>query len=477
MSPYNLITIAFYIKEVYTTMTRMLRDIENDAILKWNESIAKNVSAAVGAELDGSFIAANYPAGFNYDVKEQYYNADSLSAFDSLVVQTNNIPGLSGTFSTLYKNVVGNLEYGFSSEDEKLLNQEQTKQAQLVGQIVDAYKASGLDDDPDPYASVMYIIQRIKEVTGTDYLHFDAKTYPQLATLCSLLSKYACAGTFTYKMQNAWSLADDRMNAIIANITSPNGDNGGIKTDSKTYSIGWDKIPEFAQILASLQGDSSISVSMSTDNFTSGSSDLHFESDVKFRMPFNFFFNMSVDHGHSYDLSKYTEAGSGLDVTVTFKGITVLAAVPTQLSNDNAKGWFALDIMKEAAEKSGKDATGYQLHGSEFKPEDLFGTNGQLRRLKTFVISQQPQIDLHFSKFDYSDMQEIFTQGTDVEFKFFGGLIKGTHNNDYTFENYSYNEAEQTLNVSIVPARIGDTGTAGKQTAFVLGGVAEYYGD
>ena len=39
MSPYNLITIAFYIKEVYTTMTRMLRDIENDAILKWNESI------------------------------------------------------------------------------------------------------------------------------------------------------------------------------------------------------------------------------------------------------------------------------------------------------------------------------------------------------------------------------------------------------------------------------------------------------
>lgn len=77
MSPYNLITIAFYIKEVYTPLKRMLRDIENDATLKWNEAIAKNVSAAVGSELDGSFIAANYPAGVNYDVKEQYYNADS----------------------------------------------------------------------------------------------------------------------------------------------------------------------------------------------------------------------------------------------------------------------------------------------------------------------------------------------------------------------------------------------------------------
>lgn len=133
--------------------------------------------------------------------------------------------------------------------------------------------------------------------------------------------------------------------------------------------------------------------------------------------------------------------------------------------------------MQEAAAKTGKDATGYRLHGSEFKPEELFGPDGRLRRLKTFVISQQPQIDLHFSKFNYSDMQEIFTQGTDVEFSFFAGLIKGCHNNDYTFENYNYNEKEQTLDVSIVPARIGDTGAAGKQTAFVLGGVAEYYGD
>ena len=48
---------------------------------EWNKIIKTNIENAIGSKLDGDFVAANYPAGFNYAVKQQYYNADSLSTF------------------------------------------------------------------------------------------------------------------------------------------------------------------------------------------------------------------------------------------------------------------------------------------------------------------------------------------------------------------------------------------------------------
>lgn len=442
---------------------------------EWNKIIKTNIENAIGSKLDGDFVAANYPAGFNYAVKQQYYNADSLSTLDSLVTVTDEIPTLSGVFSSLYNKVIGNLEYGFSSSDLALMNQEETTQGALVGTIINKYKESELDDTPQNYPSILYILKRIKEVTGTDYLKVDPKIYPNLSSLCRSLSEYARLGVYTIKMENAWNVADDKMNAIKNHITSPSESNGGLKTDGNTFNIGWSKLPETAQILSDLKQGSSVSFSLSTDSFDESISTLHFENSVSFKIPFNWLFNMKINHESSYDLSKYARHDSQLSINITFNGITTLGAIPCALAENNDKGWFDLDILNEAAAKSGKDATGYRLHGSEFDPNVLFGKEGQLRRLKTFVISQQPIITLHFSKFDCTEMQEFFQQDTDVSFSIFGGIISGHHNNGYSFTNYHYDAQKQTLDVSITPAPIGDSGSIGKQTAFILGGVAETY--
>lgn len=443
---------------------------------EWNKLIKTNVENALGAKLDGDFIAANYPAGFNYAIKQQFYNEDSLATLNSLVTVTDAVPTLSGSYASLYKNVMGNLEYGFSSDDQKLMNQEETKQAALVGKIIDVYKESGLDDSPEDYPGILYIMQRIKEVTGTDYLRVDIKTYPNLASLCRNLSEYSRIGVNTTKMENAWSQADDKMNAIIKNITSPSEDNGGLKTSGTAFNIGWDKLPETEQLLNSLKQGNTISFSISVDSFSANASSIHFENKVTASVPFNWFFNLKVTNESSYDLSKFAQHDSQLSVSVTYSGLTTLAAIPKPLSDDNGKGWFADYILYEAAVKSGKDSTGYQLHGSEFDPKNLFGNNGKLKRLKTFVLSQQPTITLHFSKFDCTEMQEIFNQKTDIDFSLFGGIISGSHKNSYSFTNYNYNAEKQTLDVSITPTPIGDSGSIGKQTAFVLGGVAETFG-
>lgn len=444
---------------------------------EWNKIIKTNVETALGQRLDGDFIAVNHPGGFPYAVKQQYYNADSLSTLNSLVVIADEIPSLSGSYSTLYRNVIDNLEYAFSSEDQALMNQEETKHSSLVGTIINEYKSSELDKNPEDYPTIMYILQRIKEVTGSDYLHVNFRDYPSLSGLCKELSEYSRLGVYTNKMQNAWDKAYDRMQAISNNIISPSATNGGIKTDGNTYSIGWDKLPETQQILADLQNGSTIAFSFSSTEISESSSNLHFESGVTAHVPFSWLFNITVNHEHEYDLSKFARHNSELSVAVTFKGITTLSAAPTLLTEDNVKGWFAYDILNEAAFKSGKDATGYKLHGSRYNPLTLFGSNGQLRRLKTFVISQQPEIKMSFSHFDCSEMEQIFTQSTDVEFSLFGGLVHGTHNNDYTFTDYHFNQDQQTLTVSIVPAPIGESGSIAKQTAYILGGVAESYGN
>lgn len=443
---------------------------------EWNNIIKTNVSNALGAKLDGQFTAVNYPAGFNYAMKQQYYNADSLSALNSLIGITDDIPSFSSPFSSLYLDVINNLEYGFSSEDESKMHQEETAQAALVDTIIDKYKESGLDDNPEDYPSILYIIKRIKEVTGTDYLHVDVKEYPMFSSLCHDLSEYARLGVYTAKLENAWNDADNRMHAIADHITAPSDSNGGLKIDSSHFSIGWNQIPETEQLLKSLQEGSTISFSFSVNDFHDESSSLHFTSGIISHLPFSWIFNMTIDHEHEYDLSTFAREQSELTFTVTYKGISILGAVPMPLSDNNERGWFASDILDDTALKSGKDTTGYKLHGGKYDAKTLFGQNGQLKRLKTFVLSQQPEITLSFSKFECSEMQKIFTQSTDISFHILGGLIRGEHNNDYSFSEYHYNEQEQTLTVKIIPAPIGTSGSIGKQTAYVLGGVIETYG-
>ena len=147
-----------------------------------------------------------------------------------------------------------------------------------------------------------------------------------------------------------------------------------------------------------------------------------------------------------------------------------MPAVPQPLSDDNKTGWFASDVLEEAAVNSGRDETGYRLNGGEFDPDELFGEGGSLRRIKTFVISQRPAITLSFTNFDFSEIEEDFKQGTDVTFKLLGGLISGTHDNDYSFSDYSYNEETRQTTIKIVPGPITGSGASSKQTAFVLGG-------
>lgn len=444
---------------------------------EWNESIRNAVESAMGLMLDGKFTPVPCSAGFPVATKQQFYNKAFLNTLDTRIETEDGLEVLKGSFSGYYKKVIHALKYDVSSADKALINQEETAQKGLIGQIIDAYNQIGLDEKPDEYITVREIIKRVQEVTGKDYLSVDIKEYPEFGNLCSLLSQFAQRAVNYNKLSSAWSLAEIRKGAIVDHIENPDVANGGLKTNSSDVNIGWESIPETGQLLAGLKASKSIEISMVANQFAQNSSDLHFESDVTARIPFNWFLNLKVNNEHEYDLLKFAGSDASMEMKVKFNGVTEVAAVPMNISEDNAKGWFDDMILQEAAEKSGKDATGYQLNGSEFDREEVFGSKGKLRRLRTFVISQHPEITLSFTHFQREGMEEFFKQNTDISFNILGSLLGGgTHNNDYSSHDYSYQESEDKVTVTFSPVPIGDTGSLEKQTAYVLGGVVECYG-
>lgn len=89
----------------------------------------------------------------------------------------------------------------------------------------------------------------------------------------------------------------------------------------------------------------------------------------------------------------WPQKASRVEMTFAYPGITTVPMLPAAMGADKT-GWYDLGILREIAQKTGRDTTGYRLHGTEFTVEELFGPNGTLAYLKTLVISQAPTITL-----------------------------------------------------------------------------------
>ncbi len=444
------------------------------SVKEWNEILSTEVENALGSQLDGKFTAANYTAGFNYVVRPKNYNIDSLKALDTKVDVRYDVPCLQTGFSDSYNNVIGKIAFYISKEDRELIQKEEVEQATLVQTIINDYIACDMDETPMKDPTVQKIMKRIQDYTGVPYDKVSVMEYPYLSTLCNRISEYTRKAIFTAKIQMAAIKAERRLQAIMNHIEKPDEKNGGLKTDVG-YVCGWDNIKESPQLLESLKGGNAISLAFMANDFYGKESHLNLKNKARVKVPVNWMFHLGANHSDEYDLSKFAQSGSELSATITYDGITVVPANPTKLSADNERGWYASDILEEAAAKSGKDITGYQLVDSQYDPKTVFGKNGTLRRMKTIIISQHPSIKLHFSKFNCAGFEKMFKEKTEVELSLFGDLISCTHENGYTVAERKYDASAQSLEVTLKPKSVFSSGSAASQTAYVLGGVAEYF--
>lgn len=444
---------------------------------QWNAMIKTQVENAMGVHLAGAFTPAKYAPGFCYGIKSTFYNPDTLTALDSLVTETDGITVMDGAFSTFYENVIEHLKYGLSTKDQDAIREEQTKYESKVETIIQEYQNCGIDKDPIEYPTVMDIMQRVTEITGLDYndpaLY---KKYAGASSLWTALSEYGRLAQSTAQKQGEWVLATRKLEAIMEHIKKPSEANGGLRVDQKgSYKVGWEGLPETETLLKNLQSGAEFSFTMTAQDFKEKDSTFHMSNSVSVTIPVLWLFTTTMEHDSEYSLSKYASTESRMDIKITFKGVTQIPVNPAKLLPSNEKGWLDEDVIEQAAKKSGKDETGYCLNGGEYNPAALFGKKGKLRRMSTLVISQQPIISLHFEKFDCAGLSEKFSEKSKASFSFLGGLISGSHENDYSYENYKYDAKAQTIDVTIMPPALGTSGSFASQTAFVLGGVVKHY--
>jgi hypothetical protein len=437
--------------------------------------ITEKVGKLLGAQLPGTFTAFTDPAGFNYGITygaNAFYNEASLKTLDTRFESGGDLPHLvPGTFSGLYLDMLKVLLYVFSEKDKNTMNKEDTAAAAQMSSVITAFTNAGWEfpsplppEAPSKFSYVLeYIAKTFGDVTkipdAFNELRNALATYQEIAASSFILHK--TAGEARARIENA-----------KAAIASPNAKNGGLQIAASSYYPGYDKLPEVNALIGSLsKSDNAITISIHADQFSKTESHLVINKQFEVKVSFLFFVRFSVDHQTHSTVDTLVSSESELDIDITYPGITLVPAEPLAQSPDGKSGWFDLAALQEAAQKSGKDATGYQLKGGEFDPKQLFGHD--LARIKAFVISNVPTITMKFSKVDVNKVTSVFQEHKSIGFNLFS-LFDVGNSSDYSVTHVESNTSAQTVTVHFGPPTPSGTLPLNKQTAFILGGVAEY---
>jgi hypothetical protein len=441
---------------------------------KLMEIVETNVSSLLGAQLPGNCTAFTDPAGFNYgitDAATAYYNEAALKTLDTRFESSGDLPHLAaGTFSGLYLDMLKALSYGFSAEDANTMTNEDKEAKDQVKSVTTAFTNSGFTF-PDPLppeapSPISYVMEFITEKFG------DVENIPEsFNELRNALATYEEIAADSFALHQTAAEARAQIAKAKAAIVSPNAKNGGLQTGASSYYPGYDKLPDVSALISSLsKHDNKITISIHAERASETQSHLVINKQFEVTVSFFFFVHFSIEHQTQSTVDTFISSKSALDIDISYPGVTLVPAEPLAQSPDGKIGWFDQTALREAAQKSGTDATGYQLKGKEFDPEQLF--HHDLSRVKAFVVSDTPTITMKFSKADVKKVTSVFHEHKSIGFNLFS-LFDIGNSSDYEVRSVESDESAETVTVNFGPAPNGSLPLE-KRTAFILGGVVEY---
>jgi hypothetical protein len=443
------------------------------------DAIQSEVSKQLSTVLDGTFETVNYPSGFNYGItygNNANYNQATLQDIDTMLgVSSNGLLELTGSrFSNYYAQLLPNIVYAFSQADQQTMqNQDTAASGQVASILAEFSNAGGVYTNPLPFGGKLQ-----------DVFNQLSKTYGSLDnipdTLNSLrnaVTSYKAIAAESYALHAKFYSATARLQAMATNVTTPSATNGGMEVDTGEFYVGYtpNKLPTANQLIGGLSTDSNaIEVDLALSNFSSKSSNLSISGKAGFTIPILDILDIGISASASYNVSKYASSATNISMNIKYKGVTHFASMPSELSTDLKSGWYAIDILQQVVANSGKDTTGYQLTGSEFNVADIFGPGKIFSRLKTFVISQQPEIRLTISGAQASQIKTDLKVGGSVSLKLFDLFTLGSASANYSVTNIDDKSVAGSVVVTFGPPNVSGTIPIQNQVAYVLGGVASY---
>lgn len=441
--------------------------------------LQSQVGTFLASKLDGAFSVVNYPAGFNYGItygSNAYYNPATLKDIDTLLgISSSGQLELTGAgFSNLYAQILPAVTFNFSQADQQTMNAQDTAASSQIASVLQEFQnAGGNFSTPLPLGGKLQdVFNQLTKLYGS----LD-KIPDTLNALRNAVASYKASAANSYALHNRQYAATARIAAAVANTVKPDANNGGMQTDNAKFYVGYtpEKLPSANQLLGSLAtASNAVTVAISLSNFSSTNSNFSVSGGTSFNIPIASILNISIGASASYDLSRYTSSSSQVAINITYPGVTLFSSTPSVLSTDNSTGWYAADILEGVIANTGRDATGYQLQGSEFNIPDEFGPGKAFSRLKTFVISQQPTVTMTFSAADVSKITSDLQVGAKINVSLFGIFSLGSASSSYSVQKVETSSQSGSVTVTFGPPQVSGTIPLQQQVAFVLGGVASY---
>lgn len=449
---------------------------------EFNKIIVEKVAQVLPGMLDGKFVSATYPAGFNYGItygSNGYYNDKTLSTLDSTIhTNADGIVSLSDQkLSTLYAQVLKSAAFVFSQETQKKLNEWDNAAESQIASVLTIFTDFNFkfSDPLPPGGKIADVFNQLTTLYGPVTENCD-NLPPSLTMLKNALSTYIELSNQAYLLHSRAAQATAIIKNSMQNTTKPNKENNALQTGDNSYYPCFDKLPTANQLRGSLGTDSNaFSIHLEGDSFTEETCRLHFDSSSEFVIPILGLLDIELKHSSQTDISNYTYKGTTFSIDITYSGLTIVNDIPLSLSTDNKTGWYALNLLYELKQKTGNpNVDGYKLIGTEFSVDELFGENGRLNYFKTFVISKMPTISVTFSNINIDEYRKHIHTDNNVKISLFNLITLGEVNNSYTLDSLKFNESSQSVTMTFQAPDISGTIPLEQQIAYILGGVPNY---
>jgi len=448
-------------------------------------ALEREATELLGSQLDGPFSVISYPPGYNYFVQvgsPVYYNAATLGVIDQLCVKdANGIVSLTGSsLSTQYETVLQTVVYKQSTSDAEYLRKLQIKFADQEKGVISTYESAfgtitqkQIDDSRcDPPNKTGYIHDIIK----TKYSNDPQKIPAAYAGFSSAYMLWIARGRELVGIVSRPAKAQEQLTAAITHTTNPSAANGGWQTGASSYRVAYTGLPAVTAITGSLTSNNRklpLTVTVGLTNLSANTFDVSIGDKTTANVP-NGVISIAfgkTERAASRSLESLWRSARKIDISIVYPGITILQANPQELSADLTTGWYSQDILSDIVHKTGQNVTGFQLQGSEFSVDELFGQGKTFARVKTFVISREPTVQLTFYDSDISVIRNSFKQDDAIQLQLAAVLTFGV-----TSSGLNVQKVESVDGTTVVTLEPPTSGTipAPQQTAYIIGGVVDY---
>ncbi len=105
---------------------------------------------------------------------------------------------------------------------------------------------------------------------------------------------------------------------------------------------------------------------------------------------------------------------------------------------------------------------------------ELFGEGGRLSRLKTFVVSRQPDMSMTFKGANSHKVTSDMKVGAKASIDLLGLFRVGSASADYSVKQVNESSSDGSVTVTFSAPEPSGTTPLQQQVAYVMGGVASY---